>query len=59
METSNNSTSLENLDSGDVECTICHKGHLKPFNPQYKVNHSFICDNCGANLHITPNVIVE
>jgi len=59
MEISNNSTSLEKIDCEEKECIICHKGKMKPANPNAKTNYYFTCDNCGARLNITPNVIVE
>ena len=59
MESSKKTISLENLDSGEEVCPKCHKGKMKPFNPKFEVNHCFICDNCGAQLTISPNIIVE
>ncbi len=60
MENLNNLIlSDEQLNEGKVECLNCHNGTYKPLNPNYKVNHSFVCDNCGDNLLIEPKVIVE
>lgn len=60
IETSNNLISLEDLlNSGKKECEICHKGFYKPFNPRYKVNHSFQCDYCGKHLTLEPNINIE
>lgn len=61
MEISRSLTSLHNrLMSGEqVVCYSCHKGHYQPLNPSAKVNHSFICDNCGDHYHWDPDIFVE
>jgi len=59
MEVSSNLILLDNINSGEVESIKCHKGKMKPFNPNSQINHCYICDNCGERLMITPNVIVE
>jgi hypothetical protein len=60
MEISNNLILSEiELNKGLVECPKCHNGKMKPLNPQYSINHCFICDNCGEKIIVEPNVIVE
>lgn len=60
METSTNLTlSEEMLNKGEVKCDKCNKGFLKPFNPNYAINHSFQCDYCGERLIIEPNIEVQ
>ena len=61
METSNSSILLsEKLISGEeVKCVDCKKGIYKPFNPEAKVNHCFVCDTCGSHVMIEPCVVVE
>ena len=44
---------------GKAECPACKKGMLRPLNPDVKINHYYECDNCGEQLIITPNVIVD
>ena len=41
----------ELLRGEEVLCVACKKGHYRPFNPAFKINHSFICDNCGDRVH--------
>ena len=51
---------IEDLQNGKkITCSKCHKGIYKPFNPDYKVNHVFICDNCGTNIIIEPMVEIK
>ncbi len=38
----------------EVLCVACKKGYYRPFNPAFKINHSFICDNCGDRVHWDP-----
>lgn len=61
METMKKSTSLiSRLNGGEkVICTECRKGIYRPFNPKSKINHSYICDNCGAHVQWEPAVEVE
>ena len=60
METSNNLIlSEEQLNKGEAECLNCHKGTYKPLNTDYKGNHCFICDYCGDNLIVEPNVVID
>ena len=57
METTNNLIlSEEMLNEGEVQCYSCKKGHYKPYNGKCKINHCFICDNCGDRLTVEPNV---
>lgn len=61
METLNNSILLgEKLMNGEqVKCLECKEGVYRPLNPKYKINHCFICDKCGSNVILEPNVVVE
>lgn len=61
METSEKSISLVTrlLNGEQVTCTVCGKGIYEPVNPKAKINHGFICDNCGAHFSWDPVVIVE
>lgn len=42
-----------------IKCGQCRIGHWVPLHPESKNNHSFICSNCGIELHITPAATVE
>ena len=57
----NNLTSLsERLLSGEkVECLSCHKGQYLPLNPEFEMNHTYQCPECGDSVHIEANVTVE
>lgn len=51
---------IERLNAGElVKCKSCGKGIYRPFNPDAKINHSYVCDNCGANVHWDPVVEVK
>ena len=55
MEDSKYSDLLKRIRNGEeVPCPKCKKGIIRPFNPDYKVNHAFICDFCKKGLMITP-----
>lgn len=47
------------LKGEQVICKQCGKGVYKPFKPNAKVNHYYICDNCGAQVHWDPVVDIE
>lgn len=61
MENLKKSKSLTSrlLDGEEVVCENCGKGIYRPFNPQFKVNHSYVCDRCGDHVHWDPVVEVE
>lgn len=42
-----------------VKCKVCQKGIYKPFNSKYKINHAYVCDNCGSSINIDPVVEVK
>ncbi len=51
---------IEDLQNGKkIECDICHKGIYRPFNSKFKVNHAYVCDNCGSCINIDPVVEVK
>jgi predicted RNA-binding Zn-ribbon protein involved in translation (DUF1610 family) len=52
-------STAESLNEKFMVCEVCGKGILRPFKPEAKINHSYICDYCGANVHYDPLVIVE
>lgn len=44
---------IEDLQNGkEIKCHACHKGIYRPFNPKYKINHAYVCDNCGSSINI-------
>ena len=61
METFKTSKSLIErlLDGEEITCQICHKGIYRPFNPRFKINHSFVCDQCGSHIHWDPVVEID
>lgn len=61
METFETSKSLISrlLDGEKITCFACHKGIYRPFNPAFKINHSFVCDCCGDSIHWDPVVEIE
>ncbi len=53
-------TLVEELERNkEARCPACDKGMLRPINTNVKVNHYYICDNCGEPLTITPNIIID
>lgn len=51
---------IERLQKGEkVKCKVCQKGIYKPFNSKYKINHAYVCDNCGSSINIDPVVEVK
>lgn len=51
---------IERLSSGEkITCKKCGKGIYRPFNPEFKDNHCYICDNCGDSYHWDPAVEVK
>lgn len=51
---------IERLTAGEsVVCKKCGQGIYKPFNPDSKINHAYICDNCGDTVHWDPLIVVE
>lgn len=61
METTKTSKSLVSrlLDGEEIVCEKCGKGTYRPFNPNFKVNHVYVCDKCGFGIHWDPVVEVE
>ena len=48
---------IERLQKGEeVKCKECQKGIYRPFNPKYKINHAYVCDNCGS---VAPEAVVN
>lgn len=51
---------IERLQKGEkVKCKVCQKGIYQPFNPKYKINHAYVCDNCGSSINIDYAVEVK
>ena len=45
--------------SDNINCPHCREGIIIPFNPEFEINHAFICNNCGWSIHLEANVTVE
>lgn len=61
MDTSKKYISLSSrlIQGEEVVCEKCGKGIYRPFNPRFKINHVYVCDNCGDSVHWDPVVDIE